>query len=205
MLFDTLKSACFYGKLLVIHRLKSVLTSMDTKPQICIQSCAVLCLLLFATMALAQTETQADNAYHCTLVPLEAVDEATLTKAERIAQMEDSLRDSIDQYDSCVEQVISHHVTVRTGVGQREEREEGQIGGDPEPGGSLEESNASDQNKIDNQHTDTHSNGTKNQEIGPKDNDAAICKILKEELRIEKDAKKQQELKEISKSYRCRS
>ena len=48
---------------------------------------------------------QPTNAYECTQVAIEDIDPTLLTKEERIALLDGSLKDSIDQYSTCVSTV----------------------------------------------------------------------------------------------------
>lgn len=172
-------------------------------------------------LALSSTPIHADTlpeeTHDCTVVQLEEVDETTLTKAERIARMEQALQDSIDQRDRCAESTISTNSEGGAGavsgggsglgsggLGGGENEGESQNRGDSEESATLADVSEDSQqdSSIDQRASDP--NGAKNQTIGPVDNDAAICQMLSEELQIETDPQKKKELKEIYKSYRCR-
>lgn len=169
-------------------------------------------VLVFALSALpVNASSLPSEQYDCTVVQLEAVDESTLTKAERIAKMEQSLQDSIDQHDSCTEQSISSNAAGGSGAqgaggegqgGARVSGEQNSEQGQQE--NSSEHNSNSSQHAQSIHHRNLDNNGAKNQQIEAKDNDAAICQMLSEELQIEQDLQKQKELKEIYKNYRCR-
>ena len=177
------------------------------------------------------------DAYDCTIVELGAVDAASLTTAERIAQMDTALLDSIDKHDNCIDQVVSNNAASGSGKGSGQGSEFGS-GGEGADGNSFEgedsESSSSEDGNSENdssendnsngrsesvteqannedetnkqRHNDRQlaGNGAKNQDIAVKDNDSAVCRLLKDELKIETDPKKQSELKEIYNSYNCR-
>ena len=168
------------------------------------------------------------DAYDCTIVELGAVDGASLTNAERIAQMDAALLDSIDKHDNCIDQVVSNNAASGSGqdsgFGSGGEGADGNSfeGDDSESrnseNDSSENGNSNDQsesvteqaNNEDETNKQRHNdrqlagNGAKNQDIAVKDNDSAVCRLLKDELKIETDPKKQSELKEIYNSYHCR-
>lgn len=173
------------------------------------------------------------DAYDCTIVELGAVDGASLTNAERIAQMDTALLDSIDKHDNCIDQVVSNNAASGSGQGS-----EFGSGGEGADGNSFEgedsESSSSEDGSSENGSSESDNsngrsesvteqannedetnkqrqndrqlagNGAKNQDIAVKDNDSAVCRLLKDELKIETDPKKQSELKEIYNSYNCR-
>ena len=168
------------------------------------------------------------DAYDCTIVELGAVDGASLTTAERIAQMDTALLDSIDKHDNCIDQVVSNNAASGSGQdsgfgsggegadGNSFEDEDSESRGSEDD--SSENGNSNDQsesvteqaNNEDETNKQRHNdrqlagNGAKNQDIAAKDNDSAVCRLLKDELKIETDPKKQSELKEIYNSYHCR-
>lgn len=171
------------------------------------------CILLLSPPAIAEETPAPDSAYDCTVVQIDNIDESTLTKTERIALMEQALLDSIDQYDSCIDTVISKNAATGGGgrgedggesdEGKGENESEGKSEGEnnQETGGEGNEDNQS----AENNHTESGTSGAKNEEIDPKDNDAAVCIMLKDELKIETDPEKKRELKEIYTDYNCRN
>jgi hypothetical protein len=198
-------------------------------------------LSLLTLKGFAEAESTVSAAYDCTVVQLEAVDESTLTKAERIARMDQVLLDSIDQYDNCLERLISSNAaggsggagagegsggtgeagagegsggTGEAGAGQSGTGEGATTATGNEDGSqsalasteasSTDASQNNDPAQTNNASRSGGNSGAKNQEIGSRDNDAAVCQLLKEELATETDPKKQAELKEIFHNYRCR-
>ncbi|MFT5419934.1 MAG: hypothetical protein ACI9D5_000675 [Candidatus Endobugula sp.] len=202
-------------------------------------------LIFLSSLALAQGLEQIlggdaggsavpSDAYDCTVVQLEAVDETMLTKAERIARMDTSLLDSIDKHDNCIDQVVNNNATSGSEAGagsgsggdgggsedseagnekgseaSNESAESSPEGKDntqaenaPEQANSEVETN--EQQEQTEKNTELEGNGAKSQDIAPQDNDSAVCLLLKDELNIEKDPKKQSELKEIYNNYHCR-
>lgn len=172
------------------------------------------------------------DAYDCTIVELGAVNGASLTTAERIAQMDTALLDSIDKHDNCIDQVVSNNAANGSGKGSGQGLEF-DSGGEGADGNSFEGENSESRNSEDGSSENDNSNGrsesvteqannedetnkrrhndrqlmgngAKNQDIAVKDNDSAVCRLLKDELKIETDPKKQSELKEIYNSYNCR-
>ncbi|MFT6103058.1 MAG: hypothetical protein ACJATV_000663 [Granulosicoccus sp.] len=181
----------------------------------------LMILCLFTSYIQAQdTQQNADNtqartAYDCTIVALESGAGEILTKAERIAKMDNSLLDSIDKHDQCVEQVVTNNAAAASGgvaAGGAEESEaEGEEsstgnGNESEANTSSATEQANSERETNNSEYDSEpsNNGAKDQRIDPKDNDSAVCRLLKDELKIEKDSKKQNELKEIYNNYDCR-
>jgi len=160
------------------------------------------------------------TAYDCTMVTLDNREDNMLTKAERITQMDNALQDSIDKYDQCVEQVVTHNAASDAGAeSAAEESESGEEGssGNNSNNNSGSAPNADSITDQANSERETNnpsgkredkressSNGAKNQEIAPKDNDSAVCRLLKDELTVETDPKKQGELTEIYNNYNCR-
>ena len=201
----------------------------------------MIVLLFFSTLALAQGSEQilgedVDNgakeikvpsdAYDCTVVRLDALDETMLTIAERIERMDASLLDSIDQHDTCIDQVVNNNAASNSGAGSDsagEDSETGsEAGSEPTLDASKDSDESSDQGKENtteqgnsvveqNSHQEQveneiklEGNGAKSQDIAPQDNDSAVCRLLKDELSVEKDPKKQSELIKIINNYNCR-
>lgn len=193
----------------------------------------VILLLLSSSLAIAQDIEQSPergieksaeeitaptDAYDCTVVQLEAVDDTRLTKTEIIERMDSSLLDSIDQYDTCIDQVVNSNAESDSGA----QADSGLAGEDSETGNESSqqgESNTQAENATEqtNSEADTNrnreqvkedaqleGNGAQSQDIAPQDNDSAVCRLLKNELKIEQDPKKQSELKEIYNNYKCR-
>jgi hypothetical protein len=130
--------------------------------------------------------------------------------------MDNSLQDSIDKHDQCVEQVVTNNTAANSSgsTGSGAEESEGGVsngigsGNENEvnAGNTAEQSNSESEtnNAEGDDRPEPSRNGAKNQEIAPKDNDSAVCRLLKDELKIEADPKKQNELKEIYSNYDCR-
>jgi len=179
-----------------------------------IKYCSVFVLLVMTSIALAQEDNASTTDYDCTVVQLEQIDESTLTKSELIARMDESLLDSIDQHDRCVEKTVSNNASAGSdsgnegldndGVGNEGETEGDDAGDESAQDGTSTDETHQDQQQARNTQSPADSSGARNQEIAPKDNDAAICQLLREELSAEKDVKKHRELKEIYNSYQCR-
>jgi hypothetical protein len=213
---------------MVLSLLPSILLAFIMFKKINLLSPLLALLLVLSSLAIGQEITgnnTPSDAYDCTIVELDAVDEVSLTTAERIALMDASLLDSIDKHDNCIDQVVSNNAASGSGQGSGAGLAgEGIEGADGE---STEGENSSDVNGVENgsgqsestteqannedatnkQRDHTHQaggNGAKNQDIEIKDNDSAVCRLLKDELKIEADPKKQSELKEIYNSYQCR-
>jgi hypothetical protein len=182
-------------------------------------------LLSLASLTVGQELTQAveantapSDAYDCTIVALDTVDESSLTKVERIAQMDASLVDSIDKHYNCIDQVVSNNAASTSGQGAgagevgaagesvKGEDAEGENGtSDEQSENATEQTNNEDAtNKRQDNDKQTAGNGAKNQDIAVTDNDSAVCRLLKDELKIETDPKKQADLKEIYHNYKCR-
>jgi hypothetical protein len=180
-------------------------------------------LLVLSPLAAGQdisSNITPSDAYDCTIVELDTVDEASLTTAEHIALMDASLLDSIDKHDNCIDQVVSDNAASGSGQGSGAglagadgESTEGENSSDASGGenGSGQSENTTEQansedatNKQRDNANQAGGNGAKNQDIAVKDNDSAVCRLLKDELKIETDPKKQSELKEIYNSYQCR-
>ncbi|MFT7387587.1 MAG: hypothetical protein ACI8VC_000828 [Candidatus Endobugula sp.] len=154
------------------------------------------------------------TASDCTMVTLDNRADNMLTKAERIAQMDNALQDSIDKYDQCVGQVVTHNAASDAGAeSAAEESESGEEGSSGNNSNNSNDNSGSAPNldSITDQaisqrenKRESSSNGAKNQEIAPNDNDSAVCRLLKDELTVETDPKKQGELTEIYNNYNCR-
>jgi hypothetical protein len=206
----------------------------------------IVVLMFLSSLALAQVSgektTAPSNAYDCTVVQLAAVDESMLTKAERIARMDASLLDSIDQHDSCIDQVVNNNAASGSEVDAGSGSDGDGSGGEDNETGSEASSETSSEtsSEIGNESTESshqgkeatqvenaakqtnseletnnqqeqtenntelEGNGAKSQDIDPQDNDSAVCRLLKDELKVEQDPKKQSELKEIYNNYNCR-
>jgi hypothetical protein len=190
----------------------------------------LLVLCLFSATIQSQDTQQAveplvlpANTYDCTVVELDAVADNMLTKAERVAQMDTTLQDSIDKHDQCVEQVVNNNAASGSGEGSGEgdgngngkegkANADGSANSDPDNGQQVENAagQANSESEINHQQEQAENdaqiegNGSKSQDIAPQDNDSAVCRLLKDELNIEKDPKKQGELKAMYNNYNCR-
>ncbi len=169
--------------------------------------------LAFIILALSSLAVKAqDQAYDCTIVSLDEIDQSNLSKEQRIALLEQSLQDSIDSYEYCISVITTNTSNSGGGAGG---------GGGSEGGGSgssnsnsqgegnseASEGQASTQgianrNNRDNQDRPAGS-GAQDQKVEAKDNDAAVCELLREELQLETDPNKKQQLRDIYKDYRC--
>jgi hypothetical protein len=197
----------------------------------------VIVLLFFSALSLAQGSEQSlvenehngakeikspTDAYDCTVVRIDALDETKLTIAERIKRMDASLLDSIDQHDTCIDQVVNNNAASRSGAGSGSTGEDSETGSEATFDASKDSDDSSDQGKeakteqvnsdvepnsqqkqVEND-TKLEGNGAKNQDIAPQDNDSAVCRLLKDELKVEKDPKRQSELRKIVNNYNCR-
>jgi hypothetical protein len=212
----------------VLSQLRPILLAFIMLKKIDLLYPLLALLLVLSPLSVGQeisSNLTPSDAYDCTIVELDAVDEASLTTAERIALMDVSLFDSIDKHDNCIDQVVSDNAASGSGQGSGAglaggglegadgENIEGENSSDVSAGenGSRQSENTTEQansedttNKQRDNINQADGNGAKNQDIAVKDNDTAVCRLLKDELKIETDPKKQSELKEIYNSYQCR-
>lgn len=175
----------------------------------------------------AEEITVPTDAYDCTVVQLEALDESMLTIAERIEKMDASLLDSIDQHDTCIDQVVNNNAASDSETSSGSSGEDTETGSEAAIDASKEDAESSEQGRENTQaekaieqgnsevepnnqqeqakrDAKLEGNGAKSQDIAPQDNDSAVCRLLKDELKIEKDPKKQSELRKIYNNYNCR-
>ncbi|MEM0910555.1 MAG: hypothetical protein AAGJ37_06240 [Pseudomonadota bacterium] len=158
-----------------------------------------LSLICSAHFALAQNspEGSQQNAYECTQLSIEKVDESLLTKAERLALMDQNLRTSMDQYDQCVSAVQQQQAGGGGGSGGGGRGGGNGDGGNSEGTGEGQSSsqtqsqqNSTEQDSATSQQASTsqqtaRSTSTTNAPRGvvkPKDNDSIICQLLWEEI-----------------------
>lgn len=162
--------------------------------------------------------TQPTNAYECTQVAIEDIDPNLLTKEERIALLDGSLQDSIDQYSTCVstvQQSMSGGGGGGEGAGGGQESEEGADGsgqaneaGENDTQGPQTDENQGAQppsNSNISEPTQSDKNITPAQRgvIPPKDNDKIICKLLYNEIKSIDDPDMLKGLKEQYETYKC--
>jgi hypothetical protein len=146
------------------------------------------------------------SAYECTQVTLNDYDEQLLTRAEKIALMDQSLSDSIDNYTVCVNTVQLDMSGGGSGSGLGSGEAGGNDAGDQAaqssgngPGTSEQQgSESSDANRtneqsqsngasqagtvpVNNQSQSTTSSA-KRGVVAPKDNDSIICQLLFDEI-----------------------
>lgn len=185
---------------------------------------ASLCLAVFgpinvvasqqaaSAQASATQASQPTNAYECTQVAIEDIDPNLLTKEERIALLDGSLQDSIDQYSTCVstvQQNMSGGGAAGGGGG------EGSQGDDEGKMASEGDSDSPQAQEMDEENTAANSEVTEPMPpaksispaqrgvIPPKDNDKIICKLLFNEIKSINDPDMLKGLKEQYETYKC--
>ncbi|MFT6267529.1 MAG: hypothetical protein ACJAVV_000327 [Alphaproteobacteria bacterium] len=176
-----------------------------------------------ATFAMWQEpQTAATSAYECTQVALNDVDEALLTKEERIALLDESLTASIDSYSTCVSSAAQSMSGGGSGKGGGAgSDEENGVSGAQEGVNSSEESTQPNesgdfdqsQNQDDvippnsNQAPDNISGKSSTSAprgiIPPANNDKIICKLLYQEITKTQDADMLKGLKQQYRNYKC--
>jgi hypothetical protein len=200
-------------------------------------SIALYCRRILALMLLAvapatvalwqQTQAYETSAYECTQVSLDKVDQALLTREERIALLDNTLTSSIDSYSSCVSSVAQN--MSGGGSGQGSDLDSAQSGASNQPNGDQATGNRLSltpekaiagleggeqvQNKESaippniNQVPNTpSSNGATSAPrgiIAPKDNDKIICKLLFQEITKVQDADMLKGLEQQYRNYQC--
>ncbi|WP_395339706.1 hypothetical protein PN836_015145 [Ningiella sp. W23] len=187
------------------------------------------CLLLVQQpiqQAYAQSPSVSTNgtAYECTQVSLDEIDEALLTREERLALLDQSLSDSIDSYSTCVSAVQSDMAGGGSGSGSKGAG--GDAGSASNAGTSGTESGSSTSNEsLTNPESEsqdatqssrsqsgsvavsTNSSSTSRVQRGvvaPKDNDSIICKLLYDEISNAQGEQKAG-LEKQYKEYQCGS
>jgi hypothetical protein len=149
------------------------------------------------------------NAYECTQVSLADLDPALLTKQERIALLDGSLQDSIDNYSSCVSSVQQNMSGGGAGSGQGD-GSEGADGTDESADSTattdegLETETPPTEQAI-TEPTTSEKSITPAQRgvIAPKDNDKIICKLLFKEIQSIDDPDMLKGLKQQYNNYKC--
>lgn len=156
-------------------------------------------------LALAPT-----NAYECTQVSLEQIDPALLTKEERVALLDGSLKDSIDNYSTCVSAVQQN----MSGGGSGSGGSEGGTGTQGKDTASSDSTTPSDEGLTTkappneqgfSQPSTPNKTITQAQRgvIPPQDNDKIICKLLFKEINSIDDPDMLKGLKEQYTNYKC--
>jgi len=153
------------------------------------------------------------NAYECTQVSLEDIDPALLTKEERIALLDGSLKDSIDNYSTCVS-TVQQKMSAGGGGGAggdggagSGESAEGQ-GEGANNEGPTGEGVETETLPVEQQNQPPQSSGkqitpAQRGVIPPKDNDKIICKLLFKEINTIDDPDMLRGLKEQYSNYKC--
>ncbi len=185
-------------------------------------SIAIFVLIgLFAQHVQAQAQIVSEqDAFECTQLSIDKVDEALLTKAERLALMDKNLKTSMDQYEQCVSNVQQQMAGANGGGGQGSGQGGGESsGGDGSGDGSSEntsnkagdeQENSNEQASSQSRQTSTsqqasQSNSSTNRPRGlvkPKDNDSIICQLLWEEIQ-NAPADKVDGFKKQYRDYKC--
>ena len=150
---------------------------------------------------------QPTNAYECTQVAIEDIDPTLLTKEERIALLDGSLKDSIDQYSTCVSTVQQNMSASAggSGGGSGNSDAEGQEAGSGEAETETTNNTTSPANSDITEPMPAAKSITPAQRgvIPPKDNDKIICKLLFNEIKSINDPDMLKGLKEQYESYKC--
>jgi hypothetical protein len=162
------------------------------------------------------TSVPVASAYECTQVALDDVNQALLTKEERIALLDDSLHVSIDSYSTCVSAAAKN---MSGGAADQGDSDAGsgqtalaESGGDA--AGSLPEkadaagTNGNDeiplmQNRIGASISGKSSPTSVRGIIAPKDNDRIICKLLYQEITKTQDPDMLKGLRQQYNNYAC--
>ncbi len=148
------------------------------------------------------------EAYDCTQVTIDELDEALLTREERIARMDNSLSESIDQYSVCMSAVTSNASEAGGGQGA-----DGQGGAGQSGTGDAGGVSGDDQNQLGQaQDSQAGSRAVNSQSststpkprgvIAPKDNDSIICTLLYNEIQSASGASLEG-LKKQYEDYKC--
>lgn len=185
---------------------------------------AVAGLCLFTSPVISAAWQQSTgSAYECTQVSLDEIDPALLTKEERIALLDNSLSDSIDQFSSCVSSVQQQSASGQgqgSGAGQGQGQSAGEAGLEGQQASEGEQSgegqSAQEMPEMSGQPADqslpqagqtpnTSNSSTPSQRgvIPPKDNDKIICKLLYDEITKTTNADMLKGLKEQYTNYKC--
>ena len=162
-------------------------------------------------------DVDSTNYYQeCAPVTLGEADE-NLNTPELIALLDQFLFDSIDQHEQCVQQLTiqsSQSGSPGGGAGQGASGDAGNSNSANNGASDKANTNQQEQNQAQAEsRNNTNSgiakkspslaNGASNKNIEAKDNDAAVCAMLREELSTETNVEKQAQIKEIYKNYRC--
>lgn len=159
---------------------------------------------------------QPTNAYECTQVAIEDIDPNLLTKEERIALLDGSLQDSIDQYSTCVSTVQQSMsgggggTAGGSGDGDEGAQSNGSANEEGENDAQAPQTNENQgaqppSNSDTSEPTQAVKNITPAQRgvIPPKDNDKIICKLLFNEINSIDDPDMLKGLKEQYETYKC--
>ncbi|MFW8591912.1 hypothetical protein ACOI22_13975 [Glaciecola sp. 2405UD65-10] len=149
---------------------------------------------------------EAPSVQDCSTVALDDVDPNSLTREERIAMLEGSLRQSIDEYSTCINEVSAE--MAGGGNGGYEGGGAGSSAGDgaqASTGNTSESSESATSNSQSNSEHAIQVNSTPVNAgvIPPKDNDKIICKLLFQEINSTQDTAMLEGLKEQYRNYKC--
>lgn len=167
------------------------------KPIIVFSSISIVFCAHWAIAQSSQSNAE-QNAYECTQLSIDKVDESLLTKAERLALMDRNLQVSMDQYEQCVSNVQQQMAGASGGSGQGGQGTQGENAGEGSNDSNANNSEASaaqDQDNNAEQTTSSQQTSTSQQSlqntsttnrprgvVKPKDNDSIICQLLWQEI-----------------------
>lgn len=161
------------------------------------------------SLATTQTAAPPTSTYECTQVSLDDIDPALLTREERIALLDGSLSDSIDNYSTCVS-AVQENMGGGTGAGSGSGDSQGQDAGSSEdstkaPAGEGLASEAKPTDNKLSEPTQPNKQITPAQRhvIPPANNDKIICQLLYKEIKSVDDPDMLKGLKEQYTNYKC--
>jgi len=156
----------------------------------------------FPWIALAQSNADPQSAYDCTSVRIDHIDKNKLTREERIALMDQALFASVEGYSTCMEKAQSAATeSIGSGGGQDDAESGGETESeDQESGYTAEDAALATESS---RQEDFSTNGAEDQDVAPKDNDRALCKILYNEISNESNSKKKADLRQAYADYNC--
>ena len=163
-----------------------------------------LCLaLLLAEPAIAQQNPakHGGNQDDCTLFTIENKDDNSLTQQEKIAALNQTLSDSVDRYDTCIQKMTSQQ---QGGAG------EGTSGAGAVGGGSASADNQANQQQVtDSQDTSQNQQtqvldsktGSVPKDIPSADNDSVLQRQIRAAALKETDPEKKKKLWDLYRKY----
>lgn len=186
---------------------------------------ALFTFSLSSSAFLQDSSGSISSAYECTQVALDGVDEALLTKQERIALLDESLSASIDSYSTCVSTVAQ----TMSGGGAGGGSGEGDSGAGTSGANKSAGEQVGDSTNSDNQQSAAQTQGisdisseqavqvpqgaNSSQGVGstsaargiipPKNNDKIICKLLYQEITKTQDPDMLNGLRQQYSNYKC--